>query len=374
MDHEQKLSAPPRDALLAYYRVEDLRREEEIRVVDLWLLLVRRKAVLFTVAGLILAVGLAYALWAPPKYSYSALVELGTVSTDAGPRPVEEVSTALAKTKDAFLPAVLSDYLKTQPEGTRVPEIRVSVPRGSEVISLVAEGTAEEGETLVTLQSAVISRLAQDHANLVDAGRRAVRANIAAAKNDLDKLAAEADALEEQGRRVDELLNTLRQRRSDIARQLGAATALQPSGRDGNDMAASDMPADHSQTDTDAAALHDQLLQIDERVGVELPQSLVDVRLAIESNAREIVAERERVADLESRLAEIRDTRATRPPAPSLEPVGIGGAVVVFLAAGLGLIFGIGFAFLSEGLANARAQLAERGIARAARPGAGLKS
>lgn len=357
MDHEQKPPTHPRDALFAYYPVDDLRREEEIRLVDLWLVLVRRKAVFFTVAGLILAAGLAYALLAPPNYRYAALLELGAVSTDEGPRSVEGASTALAKINEAFLPAVLTDYLKTQPPGTEPPEIRASNPRGSETtILLSAEGSVDEGQTLMELQASVIARLSQDHAAFTDAERRAIRASITTATNQLEALAASAKALHNQARRTEELAAMLQARRDDIVRYLDEAVALERSLR-GAEVATRDTAA-LLQANVESRALRDQLLQLDEHVAVNLPKELHAIRADIQSNAREMLAQQAQIVDLESRLADIRDTRAVRPPTQSLAKVGPGSAAIVFIAAILGTLLGVISAFMAEYVSKTRSELA----------------
>lgn len=358
MDHEQKLPTPPRDAVFAYYPAEDLRREEEIHLVDLWLVLVRRRAVFFTVAGLILAAGIAYALLAPPKYRYSALIELGSISTERGVTTVEGVSTALAKIEAAFVPAVLADYLKAQPAGTEPPEIRASIPKGSETLMLTAQGTAEEGETLLQLQAAVTDRLAEDHARLIDRQRHALRENIAAAKHNLETLATNATKLDSRAERIEELAATLQDQRNTIAQQLDAAIALErsPPG------SADDTPSyvtSQLRADVETRTLREQLRQLDQRIAVDLPKAMDDIRTAADSNVEQILAQQERIADLESRLADVRDTRAIRPPARSLEPSGPSAAMISILATGLALLSGISFALLYEVLNNVRAALVE---------------
>lgn len=352
MHDEQKLPAPPRDAVFAYYPIEGVRREDEIRLVDLWLVLVRRRLLFFTIAGLILALGLAYALLAPPKYRYSALIELGSIPTANGPRAVEGVQTVLAKVNGAFLPAVLGEYLQDQPEGTSPPEIRASVPRGSETLMLAAEAPVDEGPTLIQLQEAVIARLAQDHAALVDTARRAISVNIVAARNQQETLAANGRKLAAQFERVNGRMTQVREERSEIARHLEDARALerQLSKADGG---ARDTIA-ILQAGVESRALRDQLLALDERLSVAFPKQLDDLQAAIEANDREMVSQAERIAKLEADLGAVRDTRAIQPPTESLEESGPGTKAIVVLAGLLGLFFGIVAAFGAEFVSNLR--------------------
>jgi LPS O-antigen subunit length determinant protein (WzzB/FepE family) len=350
---------PPRDAVFAYYPVEVPPRDDEIRLVDLWRVLVRRKAVFFVVAGLLLAAGLGYALLAPPKYRYSALIELGWIPTPAGLKTVEGVQTALTKVNEAFLPAALADYLETQPAGTRPPKVRASIPKGSETLMLDAEGPVDKGPTLVGIQQAVIARLSQHHAAFVDAERRSIGITITATRNKLEALAAAGTALQNQSKRTEELAASLREQRGEVQADLDAAIALEQDLL--SDPAATRDTAALLQANIESRALRDQLLALDERLAVNLPKQLEDLRAAIETNNREILAQQEGIAGLEARLSGVLDTRAIQPPTQSLEKAGPGRTVIVLLAGMLGLFLGLLAAFGAEFVSRMRAEMAGDG-------------
>jgi hypothetical protein len=195
MEPAQKPPVPPRDAVYAYYPMEVPPRDDAIRLADLWLTLVRRKAVFFTVGGLILAAGIVYALLAPPKYRYWTMVELGSYMTDVGPRSIEAASTALAKINEAYLPEVLARHRETNPEHGSLPEIRVSVPKGTDTILMASEGTVDTGAVIMETQAALFGRIAQDHADRIELLRQALTEEIAAARRRLAAQNAEMEAL-----------------------------------------------------------------------------------------------------------------------------------------------------------------------------------
>ena len=359
MEPNRKPRTAPNDGGFAYYPVQVGQRNDEIPLVDLWLVLVRRKAVFFAVAGLVLAAGLAYAMLASPKYRYWSLVELGSTPTATGSEAVESVSTVLAKVNGAFLPAALADYLKTQPEGTQPPKVRVNIPKGSETLMLEADGPVDEGPTLTGIQQAVIARITQDHADVVAAERQAVRINITAGKNELATLQANGRGLQAQVKRTEELAADLRARRSEIQQALDVAIGLEQ-----DLLSTPEAQRDTAallQANVESRALRDQLLSLDERLSTALPKQIDDLGAAVDANAREITAQQERIANLESRLSLIRETRAIQPPTRAIEKSGPGRTVIVVLAGMLGLFLGMLSAFAAEFMSEVRRELAETG-------------
>lgn len=232
---------------------------------------------------------------------------------------------------------------------------------------LEAEGPVDEGTTLIDLEATVIARLAEDHASFVDAQRRSLSANITAARNQLESLSSQGVALQNESKRTEALAATLRERRGDIQRHLDHASALEQ-----RLLAADSTSRDAAavlQANVETRALRDQLLALDERLAAELPKQLDDIRRAAEDNGREILAQQETIADLEARLAEVRETRAIQPPMQSLEKVGPGRTVIVLLAGMLGVFLGVLSAFGTEFVARVRAELADTGAG--ARPDRG---
>jgi len=365
MEADRKPSVSPRGTVCAYYPVQLPSQHDEVRLVDLWRVIVRRKGVFFSVAALVLAAGLAYALLAPPKYRYSALIELGAVPTpQEGEGTIyqsDSVGTALAKINEAFLPQALAEYLQKQQQGTRPPGIKASIPKSSNVLMLDAEGPADEESAVIALQKAVISRLVQEHDVEVRAARRDLEARIGAAQTRLAQMRDAAEQLRAREEGIAEHVATLRQARTEIAGALERAREAQAGilGRPGEDRDAAVVVEAGSQV----RDLQQQLLALDERLALSLPKEAVDAQLAIRQNALTAATEQERIAGLEARIKAIRDTRAIQPPTRSPEPVGPGKKVIVALAGMLGVFLGLLAAFGVELVGGIQAEMAGEGAA-----------
>jgi len=363
MESNRKPFAPMSDAVFAYYPVQLPPQTDEIRLVDLWRVLVRRKMVFFVVAALILAAGLTYALLAPPKYRYSALIELGAV-----PHPQESegtiyqedsVGTALAKINEAYLPQALAGYVEKEPQGARPPAIKGSIPRNSNVLMLEAEAPADAEAAVIAVQQAVISRFAQEHDTSIRAARHDIESQIDAAKARQAQLRDAAEQLRAREESISAHVATLQQTRAEIAMSLDRARRAQA--------AILSQPTQHPdaavvvEAGSQVRDLQQQLSALDERLALSLPGEAVDAQLALRQNALDAATEQERIAGLEARLEAVRDTRAVQPPTRSPGPVGPGKKIIVALAAMLGLFLGVLSAFGAEFVGKVRAELAETG-------------
>ncbi|HEY9050428.1 MAG TPA: Wzz/FepE/Etk N-terminal domain-containing protein, partial [Gammaproteobacteria bacterium] len=59
---------------------QESNHDDEINLIDLWLILVKRKQVLLYTVGLCVALGLLYVVIKPDVYRYFASIEIGVMS------------------------------------------------------------------------------------------------------------------------------------------------------------------------------------------------------------------------------------------------------------------------------------------------------
>lgn len=142
---------------------EPWQEEDSISLIDLWMVLSRRRRVIFAVLGLALLAGLLAALLMPTKYTYTTAIEIGSKSsanTDA--LPIEPPETVLAKIKESYIPQALHDF--SQAQGTEKGyQVEGRIPKGSELIVLEAKAPEEEGPAYLTIMQTVIDKVEGDH-------------------------------------------------------------------------------------------------------------------------------------------------------------------------------------------------------------------
>ncbi len=142
---------------------EPWHEEDSISLIDLWMVLSRRRGIIFAVLGLALLTGLLAALLMPKKYTYTTAIEIGSKpSTNADSLPIEPPETVLAKIRESYIPQALHDF--SQAQGTEKGyKVEGRIPKGSELIVLEAKAPEEDGPAYLTIMQTVIDKVEGDH-------------------------------------------------------------------------------------------------------------------------------------------------------------------------------------------------------------------
>ncbi len=142
---------------------EPWHEEDSISLIDLWMVLSRRRGIIFAILGLALLAGLLTALLMPAKYTYTTAIEIGSKSsanTDA--LPIEPPETVLAKIKESYIPQALHDFSQAR-ETEKGYKVEARIPKGSELIVLEAKAPEEDGPAYLTIMQTVIDKVEGDH-------------------------------------------------------------------------------------------------------------------------------------------------------------------------------------------------------------------
>lgn len=260
-------------------------------MIDIWLVLVRRK---FTIAAIVLAsvaVGFAYVFFKPHSYAYTTIVEVGTNGRN---ELIEPLETARAKVVEGYIAQALREHVKVHPDDRARYRIKAEVPKNSQVLVLRSEGTAENERIYATLHNAVADRLRTDHLRIQSALRKGLETQLEMRERSLT-------ALRDQAKAFDAQINRLEGKKELPARELAYLTSLR--------------------------------LADNQRAQSELVPLVDNVRL---------------------QLANMRETGAVVSPMRSLDPSDLGKKTIVTLAALAGLFLGVIAAFFIDLVARVR--------------------
>ena len=141
------------------YVVMDNHAEDEISLVDLWLVLVERKNVFFFIILISFLAGVLYVFSKPLAYEFSTSIEIGLRSEGV---PIESTQSVLAKLQEAYIPLVLSSH-NDFPEKTKVSGIKSSVVKGSDIIRLSVVGHEDNEEIYNSLLNQIVRKIISDH-------------------------------------------------------------------------------------------------------------------------------------------------------------------------------------------------------------------
>lgn len=280
-----------------YTQRPEINDTDEIRLVDIWLVLVRRKFVIAALVLVSIAFGLAYALFTPHSYAYTTIIEIGTNGQN---ELIEPLETVRAKVVDGYIAQVLQLHLKNSSNGEARYGINAEVPKSSQVLILRSKGTAENEPVYVALHGAIVDRLKSDHLRVQNPLRKDLETRLQMRERSLAELRDQAKSFEAQIKRLE-------QKRELPARELSYLTSLRL--------------ADNQRAQSDLAPLID--------------------------NARQ-------------QLANMRETNAVVLPMRSMDPVGLGKTTTVMLSALIGLFLGIIAAFFVDFVAKTHEETARR--------------
>ena len=168
------------EAYPAYYQ------EDEISLIDLWLVLVKRKKfILFTTVGM-LVLGLAYVLFTPKKYVFHTALEIGTtlVRTSDGlaTQLIDRPETVIAKLQESYIPATQHELAQRQGDERWMPDVEARIAKKSQIVTIEAKGSANREKDYLTMLNHILGRLKADHQRQTRVVRAQLSIELALAK------------------------------------------------------------------------------------------------------------------------------------------------------------------------------------------------
>ncbi len=176
------LVPPTPKELQVYYQ------EDEINLLDIFLVLVKRKKVIAIVAGVCIVIGIVFSFTTSKVYTYSTSIEIGATGSPVSDDGFEEnvnqqlklidnPNTVLAKIQESYILVVQREYFNSNPD-IKVFKIKARIPKGSELIVLESKGTEELKETHLYIHQQILNRLIQDHKKRIDVTRNQYQVQI----------------------------------------------------------------------------------------------------------------------------------------------------------------------------------------------------
>jgi len=172
--------------LQAYYQ------EDEISLIDLWLVLVRRWRVAVLVALMVFTAGSVFAYVTPKKFKYYTTLEIGTMTVDDGEntktRLIDSPETLRAKIEESYIPLAEHRYYSVYPEDSRIYKLTARVPKSSEVVVVEGQGPKDTQKIYLGILQDVVDSIVKDHARATESVRSAFAAQLAKARLKLEEL------------------------------------------------------------------------------------------------------------------------------------------------------------------------------------------
>ena len=169
-----------------------LGQEDEISLIDLWLILVKRKVLITAIILCAVLLGIAWAWYKPANYVYTTTIEIGkTIATTGnGPesRLTEVPDTALAKLTNGYIPEVLNRYVAKHRGPLNRYKVDANIPKDSNVIVLKSSGSAQDRAVYDAIHSSIVASLAADEVPQLSTTRNQLNTLLAKAGIELQHL------------------------------------------------------------------------------------------------------------------------------------------------------------------------------------------
>ncbi|MDH5518108.1 MAG: Wzz/FepE/Etk N-terminal domain-containing protein [Gammaproteobacteria bacterium] len=158
--------------------------DDEISLVDLWLVLVRHKKVLFYVFIASLLLALAVVVLKKKQYEFVSVIEIGRLPAGNGYEYVATLDSLKAKLEQGYIPFVLGTIEK---EERGQYKSTIEVPKGAHLLTFKTKNTEDNKQLHQTFHSGTLSKLIDDTNLLVESYKDKQASNLLIQKQSLEK-------------------------------------------------------------------------------------------------------------------------------------------------------------------------------------------
>ena len=380
---------------------------DEIDLVQLMLVLFKRKYLILIVFVLCLVVGGAYAFLKPLNYKYTTTLQIGTLMDgekgQAEKKLIESSDTTLVKIDNVYVPAATGSILE---ETHRKLLAQAKVQKNSNIILITSNGLSEDQPLFKKFHERIVNPLIEDHQQRIAASKKqydllvdkeilalekledpqiygldekVLEVKIDQAKQQLSDYDDQKKLLGSQKKRLLETKKLLQEQIAKIEKTLEMAYVNRPKASDevSDEAKALTFLMVNNQIDQNEnrlAALRERLYVQLENEKQQLENKLAENRRAWELQKNKILevqsamtkfrADREAqkkvqknvIAETQSKVELYQNTQMLGLAVRSIKPEGAGKAIILALSGMLGLMGGIMLAFVAEFMNKVRQQ------------------
>ncbi|MCG2634290.1 MAG: Wzz/FepE/Etk N-terminal domain-containing protein [Gammaproteobacteria bacterium] len=165
--------------------------DDEISLIDVWLLLTRRRIMIGLILVICLLAGGGYALLAEPKYEYKSLLEIGQTPLGTLNEPemadIENPATVEAKLNSSGISRARQMATDTLDRPSTTPEANISRPKGTGLILVTSTAPSADYTLVQNLHETLLNQVVDEHAALTGATLARYQAQLAVEQNRLEQ-------------------------------------------------------------------------------------------------------------------------------------------------------------------------------------------
>ncbi|MDJ0805222.1 MAG: hypothetical protein QNJ78_00145 [Gammaproteobacteria bacterium] len=149
--------------------------EDEVSLVDIWLVILEHKNVFWKVFFITLILGFIVALIIPIKYSITSTIDIGQTIRDDQVILLESAESVKAKLENALVPKILIQY---DDEDIRLTEFDITIPKNSDLVLITTEVEEDQVSQFEKIVTQMAQAIEQDHERILRPIRASIRETI----------------------------------------------------------------------------------------------------------------------------------------------------------------------------------------------------
>ena len=340
---------------LAYYESS---QEDEINLLDLWCVLVKRKVLLGAIMFLCVLLGLGYAMTRPQLFDFYTVIEIGSRVEGQKLVNIEQPASVLDKINSAYIPIVIAKYVEQNPVTTSVPDISATLGKGGSIINLNIKGQDDNQIIYYNLLSQITENIKNDHQRMFSVQRNELELSRNRVNNNLQQLKEQVAQLKIQKERITEKSKLLEMRIVNTKKLMVESNkskqqALKNTNSEGKALT-------FMMLENDLRQANDLLADLEEELHINLDNQRDNLDSQIAQNLREQSEQLDQLAKNQIQLDNLLETRALIQPMKSFQSVGKSKKIIVIMSIVIGLFIALFVVFFTEFLDKARRYSAEK--------------
>ncbi|NOZ51518.1 MAG: hypothetical protein GXP08_00010 [Gammaproteobacteria bacterium] len=161
--------------------------DDGISLVDLAMILVRRKKLIALIVAIFITLGFTTALLTPKTYQYSSVLEIGSQIISGKLQTLEPATNLIAKLDSSYIPQILYNYRLSNPADRGEYKIKTS-SSGNTIITLGIKGSEKQGDLVKSFLRKASQKVISDHDDTYTSIKNSLVTLLDQIKHDLQKL------------------------------------------------------------------------------------------------------------------------------------------------------------------------------------------
>ena len=323
-------------------------REEEISLVDVWLILTRHKRRMGWVFALVMAIVFAFIGFSPRLYQYTTVIEIARVDD----KLLENPETVLAKLQRSYIPTVQMQVIQESPR--EWIDIEARIPKKSTLVVLESKATEEERPRVHALHERVVGLLATDHEDEIAAARLRLQAQLREAQDQLAGLNDKENLLRDQERRLMEKEAMLNAQLEKIRAAISEARKTKLRMNEG--VPSESWPLAMILVDSEIQKYLEREQQLQEQLQIGIARERAEIANEKAELARDRAHQEEVIRELQAKLGIVRGTQAISTAISPGEPASPRPILLITIGFFVAAIAALIAAFFAEFMGKVRAR------------------